>query len=466
MCENIDDSREIIELGGEQCSDTRGDLIPGEEEKRILGRPNMETSLMDTEVDNTQAPKDDDLNLQFGLVEDEEVTERDLVNMDSEVTRGNGAGDKTILPGDLGELGGERCFDTGTGPTQGEEKKRTLVRPDTETIDMVPGTDNTHVLNDKQLNLQLDSVEDEEVTERDITNIEVTRGNGADDVTTLYEGRRHNDTSPETTGDSGDDTVMIDHLTEGPEGRWYDRATVTVNSQQQTKDPSEMFAHVMQTVREQESDERESSPEKILERDKKIDTGGDQVDIDPGTTGDGCTKLTSVEHRRRRSNNKEQGVQSPAPPTKMDKDNEEKSHVSKTLALLSSPMYDKYTNIVSAFDTDITREDFERLQTRVILNEGIINWMMRWWSGQVNGRFGSNPPPPQSNPQIPRCFFTSTFWYTRMTPDGEFSYDNVKRWTKKFEILRHYDLMIIPINIRARKHWVLALGPCRHRLQQ
>ncbi len=194
-----------------------------------------------------------------------------------------------------------------------------------------------------------------------------------------------------------------------------------------------------------------------MERDKKITTGGDQVDIDPGTTRDGRAKVPNVEHRRRSSNNKGQGVQSPAPPTIMTKDIEEKSRVSKTLELLSSPLYDKYTNIVSAFDTDITREDFERLQTWVMLNEGIINWMMRWWSGQVNGRFGSNPPPLQSNPHMSRCFFTSTFWYTRMTPDGEFSYDNVKRWTKKFEILRHYDLMIIPINIRSRKHWVLAV---------
>jgi hypothetical protein len=344
---------------------------------------------------------------------------------------------------------------------------------------MVPETDNTHVLNNNELNLQLDSVEDEEVTERDLANIKVTRGNGADDMTTLYEGRSHNDTSAETTGepaesdqlrhnigsheyadrtdqDSGGDTVMIEHLAEGPEGRWYDRATVTVNTQQ-TKDPSEMFAHVIQTVREQETDEREASPKKILERDKKITTGGDQVDIDPGTTGDGRVNLPNVEHRRRSSNNKGQGVQSPVPPTKMAKDIEEKSHVSKTLAFLSSPSYDKYTNIVSAFDTDITSEDFEGLQTRVMLNEGSINWMMWWWSDQVNRRFGSNPPHPQSNPHMPRCFFTSTFWYTRMTPDGEFSYDNVKQWNKKFEILRHYDLMIIPINIRTRKHWVLAV---------
>jgi hypothetical protein len=44
-----------------------------------------------------------------------------------------------------------------------------------------------------------------------------------------------------------------------------------------------------------------------------------------------------------------------------------------------------------------------------------------------------------------------------MTLGGVFSYENVRRWTAKFEILQQYDLMIIPINIPARDHWVLAV---------
>ncbi len=447
-----------------------------------MDRPNIETSVMDTEPD-TQGPKDDDLNLQIGLVGNEGVPERDLVNMDSEEARGNGSENETILPGDLGELGGERYSYTRAGPTQGGEKKRKLGRPETETSDRDPETDNTQILNNDELNIQPDVVEDGEATERNPANMDskVTRGKGAEDATTLYEGRSHNDTSAETTGeptesnqlrhnvgqnewvtriaqDSGDDTAMIEHLAEGSEVRCHNRATATVNMQQHTKNPSETIAHSIQAAREQEADELEASPgKKILERDQKIATGGDQVDIDPETTGDRCAKSISVERRRRRSNNEGQGVQPPAPPTKIAEDIKERNHVSKTMALLSSPPYDKYTNIVSAFGTDVTREDFERLQTRAMFNEGSINWMMRWWSGQVNGRFGSNPPPPQSNPHMPRCFFASTFWYTRMTSDGGISYDNVKRWTKKVDILRHYDLMIIPINIRARNHWVLAV---------
>ncbi len=91
-----------------------------------------------------------------------------------------------------------------------------------------------------------------------------------------------------------------------------------MNTHQHTKNPSETIARSIQVVREQETDELEASPgKKILERDKKIATDGDQVDIDPETARDGYTKPITVERRRRRSNNEGQGVQSPAPPTKL-----------------------------------------------------------------------------------------------------------------------------------------------------
>ncbi len=84
--------------------------------------------------------------------------------MDSEETRGNGTEDETTLPGDLGELGGERDSDTRAGLTKGEEKKRKLGRPDTETIDKDPVTDNTQILNTDEPNVQLDLVATVETT--------------------------------------------------------------------------------------------------------------------------------------------------------------------------------------------------------------------------------------------------------------------------------------------------------------
>jgi hypothetical protein len=138
---------------------------------------------MDTEAD-TQGPKDDELNPQIGLVGEQEITERNLVNTDSEMTRGNGAEDETILPGDLGELGGERGSVTRACPTQGGEKKRKLGRPDTETSDRDPETDNTKI--------QLDVVKDGKITEKDNIDSKTARGNRAEDTTIPHEGRSYN----------------------------------------------------------------------------------------------------------------------------------------------------------------------------------------------------------------------------------------------------------------------------------
>jgi len=48
-----------------------------------------------------------------------------------------------------------------------------------------------------------------------------------------------------------------------------------------------------------------------------------------------------------------------------------------------------------------------------------------------------------------------------MVREGEFSYDAVRRWTRKFDILRDYDLMLIPIHIPTTTvtvaHWILAI---------
>ena len=261
--------------------------------------------------------------------------------------------------------------------------------------------------------------------------------------------------------DSEDEEAMIEHLTdigkntEGPKEWWYNNTTVSVNGQQQNKNPSERIVREIQVAREHETDERKTLPGKIIERDKTVATGGDPVDTDQGTAGDGIAKYTNVEHRMGRSANTSQGAQPPNPPTTMAKDIEEEHYVSKTLKLISPPRYDEYTNIVSEFDTDVIRKDFEGLQEQKRLNDGIIDWMMRWWSGQVNGRFGKNPPPPQPILNMSRCYFASTFWYARMTPDGKFSHENVERWTEQFKILLDYDLMIIPINVTATDHWVL-----------
>jgi Ulp1 family protease len=226
----------------------------------------------------------------------------------------------------------------------------------------------------------------------------------------------------------------------------------TENSGQHTKDAPEATTRE-QSVKEQEAGESESPLE--AERGKNTATGGVHENRDPETKEDRHTKPSSDE-RRRKSNDVGQGTQ-PLAPVEIANNIAEKNYVSKTLALLSPPKYNQFTIIVSAYDVNITGQDFERLQVGTKLNDGNIEWMMRWWAGQVNGRFGKKPSPPQPNQQLPRCYFASTFWYSRMTSEGVFSHDNVKSWTAKFKLLQQYDLMIIPVHVRARDHWILAV---------
>ncbi len=89
MVTNADDSRGMSERDEKKCSGTSNGLISAEEEEWKVGRPNRETIVMDTEADNTNAPR--------------------------KKNRG-GNGD-----GPLDEPSGDRYLQTGTDPIHGEK---------------------------------------------------------------------------------------------------------------------------------------------------------------------------------------------------------------------------------------------------------------------------------------------------------------------------------------------------------
>ena len=62
----------------------------------------------------------------------------------------------------------------------------------------------------------------------------------------------------------------------------------------------------------------------------------------------------------------------------------------------------------------------------------------------------------------PKCFFFSTHFWAKLTNGGMgFSYDNVRRWTRKFDIFS-YDLLFVPMHIGGN-HWVHVVGDLRTR---
>ena len=53
-----------------------------------------------------------------------------------------------------------------------------------------------------------------------------------------------------------------------------------------------------------------------------------------------------------------------------------------------------------------------------------------------------------ANTSLPRCYFFNTFFYNMLSSDGRgYSFDRVRKWTTKADILGGFDLLIAPIHI-------------------
>lgn len=56
--------------------------------------------------------------------------------------------------------------------------------------------------------------------------------------------------------------------------------------------------------------------------------------------------------------------------------------------------------------------------------------------------------------KYPKCYFFSTFFYQKLTQRGQYCYANVRRWTRKVDLLS-MDKIIIPLHLGV--HWTLAV---------
>lgn len=132
-----------------------------------------------------------------------------------------------------------------------------------------------------------------------------------------------------------------------------------------------------------------------------------------------------------------------------------KEYVTNTMRAIRTQPNNMHTTIADAFDIPITGNDFASLEPGQMLNDNVINWILAWWTSQVGGRshknFGRD-----TLPNLPRCFYTSTQWYASLTQGGTARHQNVSGWTKRVNVFKDFDLMLIPINIKGR-HWYLAV---------
>ena len=91
-------------------------------------------------------------------------------------------------------------------------------------------------------------------------------------------------------------------------------------------------------------------------------------------------------------------------------------YVSETMQILCQT-HNFREQIVDAFDISIRGRDFGTLQADKILSDGIIDWMLRWWTTQIGGDIGVNVGGglTQTAPHLPRCYYVPSQWFTKLT---------------------------------------------------
>ena len=110
---------------------------------------------------------------------------------------------------------------------------------------------------------------------------------------------------------------------------------------------------------------------------------------------------------------------------------------------------------MEVFDISIRGRDFGTLRAGKMLSDGIIDWILNWWTTQIGGDTGvkAGGGLTQAAPHLPKCYYVPSQWFTKLTENGRAVHQKVSRWTADVNIFRDYDLMFIPI-IHAF-HWYL-----------
>ena len=129
-------------------------------------------------------------------------------------------------------------------------------------------------------------------------------------------------------------------------------------------------------------------------------------------------------------------------------------YVQETMQILQQPGH-IHTQIVDSFGISIKGKDFATLQTKEMLSDGIMDWMCHWWTTQICGGIGvkAGIGQPRIAPHLPRCYYVSSHWFSKLTEGGGANHQKVARWTLGVNVFQNYDVMLIPI-IR-NYHWYL-----------
>jgi hypothetical protein len=272
MDTNVDNHRGTSARDEKKCDDISNALMLVEEKQGKVGRPNGETTAMDTEANNTNAPRTamdtetDETNAD--TEKDDGAPESGLDNLDRESTGNPGAEMETDLPKALGKLSGDYNQD-------GTEEE---------------------TLQDKEAGTAIRSCK---------RRMSVENSGNMEPPSHLLRDRSNSDNENGAARHMQDVTGMTEHFSEEPEEQGHGTTMTMTNPGQNTKDVPEAITQE-HAVKEQEVGESETLLEEKGEKNTAM--GGVHENRDLENKEDRRIQPYGDE-RRRKSNDVRQGAQ-------------------------------------------------------------------------------------------------------------------------------------------------------------
>lgn len=105
--------------------------------------------------------------------------------------------------------------------------------------------------------------------------------------------------------------------------------------------------------------------------------------------------------------------------------------------------------VIDKFNIDITEGKIAGLKPRTWLNDEIVNFYMCMLQERDQKLCE------RSNGSRKPSYYFNSFFVSKLTENGVYTYSNVKRWSKKIDVFA-MDRIFMPVNI-SNSHWVMAV---------
>jgi Ulp1 family protease len=113
--------------------------------------------------------------------------------------------------------------------------------------------------------------------------------------------------------------------------------------------------------------------------------------------------------------------------------------------------------MVTGFNTELTRQDLQRLRDTEWLNDEVINFylnLLKQRSDDRSKNANAKQKPSANEETWPRVHFLNTFFYPLLSDKGGYNYARVQKWTRRVDLFA-MDRVVVPIHLG--NHWCLAV---------